>query len=118
MVRLLRTVRYWANILSQIRGREIRLRRVTVMTSMAMVGLIYNRCLTIKDGVFDDSAAVTLMSNDTEQINLSANMFHELWSRALELCIGMFLLATELGWVCIVPLLIVICTLLQILIAL
>lgn len=90
---------------------EIRLCRLTVMTRMAVVGLIHNRCLTIRDGVFDDSAAVTLMSNDAEQIAHSADLFHELWARVLELCIGMYLLANELGWVSIVPLLIVACRL-------
>jgi ATP-binding cassette, subfamily C (CFTR/MRP), member 1 len=90
---------------------EVRLSRLTVMTRMAMVGLIHNRCLTIRDGVFDDSAAVTLMSNDAEQITYSADLFHELWSQTLELCIGMYLLASELGWVCIIPLLIVVCML-------
>ncbi len=83
------------------------------MIRMAMVGLIHNRCLSIRDGVFDDSAAMTLMSNDAEQITYSADLVHGLWSQALELCIGMYLLATELGWTCIVPLLIVVCTLLQ-----
>jgi ATP-binding cassette subfamily C (CFTR/MRP) protein 1 len=93
---------------------DIRLHRLNVMSHMTIVGLIHNRCLTIKDGVFDDSAAVTLMSNDVEQIMFSADLSHELWSQTFELCIGMYLLATELGWVCIVPLLIVVCTLLQI----
>jgi hypothetical protein len=89
---------------------DVRLNRLTAMSRMAMVGLIHNRCLTIRDGVFDDSAAVTLMSNDADQITYSADLLHQLWSQTLELCIGMYLLASELGWVCIVPLLIVACT--------
>lgn len=91
---------------------DIRLHRLNVMSHMTIVGLIHNRCLTIKDGVFDDSAAVTLMNNDVDQTMFSADLFHELWSQTFELCIGMYLLATQLGWVCIVPLLIVACTLL------
>ncbi|KAI9738029.1 MAG: hypothetical protein M1818_005457 [Claussenomyces sp. TS43310] len=89
---------------------DIRLHRLNVMSHMIIVGLIHNRCLTIKDGVFDNSAALTLMSNDVEQIMFSADLFHELWSQTFELCIGMYLLASELGWVCIVPLLIVVFT--------
>lgn len=93
---------------------DIRLHRLNVRSHMTIIGLIHNRCLTIKDGVFDDSAAVTLMSTDVERIMMTADLLHELWAQTLELCIGMYLLATELGWVCIVPLIIVACTLLQI----
>jgi len=92
---------------------DIRLHRLNVMSHMATVGLIHNRCLTIQQGVFDDSAAVTLMSNDVEQIIFTADLLHELWSQTLELCIGMYLLAMELGWVCIVPILLVVCTFLR-----
>ena len=88
---------------------DIRLSRLTVLTRMAMVGLVHNRCLTIKDGVFDESAAVTLMSNDAEQMTFGANLLHELWSQALELCVGMYLLGSELGWVCIVPISLAVC---------
>ena len=88
---------------------DIRLSRLTVLTRMAMVGLVHNRCLTIKDGVFDESAAVTLMSNDAEQMTFGANLLHELWSQVLELCIGMYLLGSELGWVCVVPIVFVLC---------
>jgi hypothetical protein len=59
--------------------------------------------------VFDESVAVTLMSNDTGNVAHCWDLFHELWSQVLELCIGMYLLARELGWVCISPLLVVLC---------
>ena len=88
---------------------DIRLHQLNVMSNMTIVGLIHNRCFTIKDGVFDDSAAVTLISNDVEQIMFSADLFHELWSQTIELCIGMYLLSREIGWVCIFPLLVVAC---------
>jgi len=90
---------------------DIRINRLTVMMRMAMVGIIHNRCLTIKDGVFDDSAAVSLMSNDAESVTFSANVVHDMWAQVLDLSIGMYLLALELGWVCILPLLIVACRL-------
>lgn len=79
------------------------------MTRIALVGIIYNRCLTVREGVFDESAAMTLMSNDTENAANCGDIFHELWSQVLELCIGMYLLAIELGWVCIFPPLVVLC---------
>ena len=75
----------------------------------ALVGLIHNRSLTIRDGVFDDSVAATLMSTDGDMIVYFAELFHELWSCVLELVVGMYLLGSELGWVCIVPIFVVIC---------
>lgn len=79
------------------------------MERMALVGVIYNDCLTVKDGVFDESAAVTLMSNDADSAAGCWDIFHDLWSQFLEVCIGMYMLATELGWVCIFPVLVVLC---------
>lgn len=86
---------------------DARNNRLNVLSGMGIIGLIHNRCLTIKDGIFDESAAVTLMSNDADMIQYTASLVHELWAQSLELAIGLYLLATELGWVCLVPLLIV-----------
>lgn len=97
---------------------DIRLHRISVMSKMTMIGLIHNRCLTIKYGAFDDAAAVTLISTDVEEVMFSADIFHEIWAQCLELCIGLYFLARELGWVCIVPLLVVACKLFSSLIAL
>jgi ATP-binding cassette, subfamily C (CFTR/MRP), member 1 len=85
------------------------LARLSCLTHMALVGIIHNRCLTIKDGLFDESAAVTLMDNDTGNGANCGYIFHALWSGGLELCIGMYMLARELGWVCIFPLFVVLC---------
>ncbi len=83
--------------------------RLSCLTRMALVGIIHNRCLTIKDGVFDEAVALTLMSDDTEDVASSGDLFHELWSQVLELSIGIYMLARELGWVCIFPLFVVFC---------
>ena len=37
----------------------------------AAVGLIYNRTLNLQDGVYDEAAAVTLMSTDIERLLVS-----------------------------------------------
>lgn len=89
---------------------ERRVARLSYRIRMGLVGVIYNRCLTIEAGILDDSAAVTLMSSDTEDAASSGALFHQLWSEVLELCIGIYLLGRELGWVCIFPLLVVLCT--------
>lgn len=89
---------------------ERQVARLNCQIRMGLVGIIYSRCLTIEAGALDDSAAVTLMSSDTEDAANSAALFHQFWSEVLELCIGMYMLARELGWVCISPLLVVLCT--------
>lgn len=70
---------------------------------MGLIGIIYNDCLTVKHGTFDESAALTLMSSDADDAASCASLFHETWSQVLELSIGMYLLAEELGWVCVIP---------------
>lgn len=87
---------------------DARNNRLSIMSGMGIVGLIHNRCLTIRDGIFDESAAVTLMSNDADMIEYTASLVHELWAQSLELAIGLYLLAMQLGWVCLVPVLIVV----------
>lgn len=92
---------------------DIRLHRLNVMSHMTIIGLIYNRSFTAKDGTFDAAAAVTLMTNDAEQVMFTADLFHELWSQTIEFSIGMYLLSTQLGWVCVIPVLAVLCMSLQ-----
>ncbi|KAL5315383.1 hypothetical protein ACEPPN_016250 [Leptodophora sp. 'Broadleaf-Isolate-01'] len=89
---------------------DIRLHRLNVMSHMTIIGLIYNRSFTAKDGTFDAAAAVTLMTNDAEQVMFTADLFHELWSQTIEFSIGMYLLSTQLGWVCVIPVLAVLFT--------
>lgn len=89
---------------------ERQVARLNCQIRMGLVGVIYNRSLTIEAGILDDSAAVTLMSSDTEDAANSGALFHQFWSEVLELCIGIYMLARELGWVCISPLLVVLCT--------
>ncbi|KAK6206478.1 hypothetical protein LQW54_007771 [Pestalotiopsis sp. IQ-011] len=67
---------------------ERQVARLNCQIRMGLVGVIYNRCLTVEAGVLDDSAAVTLMSSDTEDAANSGALFHQLWSEVLELCIS------------------------------
>lgn len=65
---------------------------------------------------FNESSAITLMSTDVDRISMSIQDLHEVWARLFEVIIGTTLLARQLGWVCIMPLLVVgsknhICTL-------
>lgn len=70
-----------------------RLFRSVTMFRGALVTLIFNRTLELQDGLYDESAAVTLMSTDIERISVSMEMIHEVWAQAIEIVIGIWLLA-------------------------
>lgn len=72
-----------------------------------IVSLIYSQTLTLIEGSVDDSAAVSLMSNDVDQIAYGLEELNEIWSRFLELAIGVPLLALQLGWASMMPLIVV-----------
>lgn len=73
------------------------------------VYLIYNRTLLLKEGVYDESAAVSLMSNDVDRIAFCLTELNECWSRCIEIAIGLTLLSIQLGWVSLVPLVVIAC---------
>lgn len=85
-----------------------KLNRFMTMFRGASVSLIYNRALSIQDGLYDESAAVTLMSTDVDRITACLTELNECWARAVEVVLGVTLLALQLGWVCVVPILIVV----------
>lgn len=73
----------------------------------ALVGLIHQRSLNRSSGSYDDGSAVTLMSTDVDSLDTVAEMFHESWAQFLEVIVGTTLLARQIGWTCLVPLLII-----------
>jgi hypothetical protein len=62
----------------------------------------------MKNNVKDPSAAVTLMSTDVDRVCQSLVVLHDLWSRPLELAVGITLLAMQIGWISVMPLLVVV----------
>ncbi|OAA63926.1 ABC transporter, transmembrane domain, type 1 [Cordyceps fumosorosea ARSEF 2679] len=82
--------------------------RFKVMFRGASVCLIYDKALQTRDGVYDESAAVTLMSTDVDQITECLTELNEYWARAIEVTLGVSMLAKQLGWVCVVPLALVV----------
>lgn len=78
--------------------------RFKTMFRGASVCLIYDKALQTRDGVYDESAAVTLMSTDVDQITECLTELNECWARAIEVALGVSMLAKQLGWVCVVPL--------------
>lgn len=86
-----------------------KLYRTVTMFRGATVSLIYSRALQIQDGLYDESASITLMSTDTDRVALAIYHLNEVWSRLIEVAIAIFLLARQIGWVAVIPLVIVIC---------
>ena len=82
--------------------------RLNCIGRMGLVGLLHRQCLTMRDSDADGSGAVTLANSDAEDVANSGELVHDLWSKTLELAVGMYLLARQVGWVCVLPLLVVI----------
>ncbi|MCJ1377074.1 hypothetical protein MMC17_000164 [Xylographa soralifera] len=81
--------------------------RFITMFRSAMITVIFDRTLSLQDGVYNESSAVSLMGTDTERICLSIEKVHEVWAQLFEVVIGIALLGRQLGWVCIWPLVVV-----------
>lgn len=79
----------------------------------AVVGLINNKSFTQQSTGHDDGRPVTLMSTDAESVGQAASMFHETWAQVIEVLLGTTMLAREVGWVCLVPYIIIFCKSLQ-----
>jgi len=77
------------------------------MFRSGMIALIYEKTLVLKD-IVDTSGAVAMMSSDVDQISSVLEEINEVWTRVVEICIGLPLLARQLGWVSIVPVIVVI----------
>ena len=63
--------------------------RMRVRCRGAVVGLIHARCLTMRDGVYDDSAAVTHMSSDAGLVETFPWYVQESWAQIVEVLLGM-----------------------------
>lgn len=75
------------------------------------VALIYRHALDLSSGCFEESAAVTLMSTDVNRVILSHVELNERWARLIEVVVGLTLLAHQFGWVCVVPIVVLLGTL-------
>jgi len=71
------------------------------------VSLIYAKTLELQAEVYDESTALTLMSTDIDRLATSLEAACEIWARAIEMAIGLWLLERQLGWVCVAPIFIV-----------
>ncbi|PMB63589.1 ABC transporter C family member 10 [Beauveria bassiana] len=69
---------------------------------------IYDHLLCLADGDGNKSATLTLMSADLDRIAAALPELNEVWSQTIEVIIGVILLSLQLGWVSVVPIVLVI----------
>lgn len=88
-----------------------RLSRLKVTIRGAVVGLINCKSLSQQSSSYDDGRAATLISTDAQSVGSSAQILHETWAQVIEVVLGTLMLASEVGWICLVPLVIIFCEL-------
>lgn len=78
------------------------------MVRAATISLIYVTLLDCPEGEHNEAKAVTLMSTDVDRIVSGLELVHETWARLLEMAIGVWLLAQQMGAVSIAPVIVAI----------
>ena len=79
------------------------------MTRSALVGLIHDHTMKLASVSYDNGAATTLMSTDADSFDGIAEMVHEIWAQIVEVLIGIWLLAGQVGWIWPLPLFLIYC---------
>jgi ATP-binding cassette, subfamily C (CFTR/MRP), member 1 len=79
------------------------------MSRGALVGLIYNRVHDVWTDSSHKGAAVTLMSTDADNLSGVIEMVIDLSGHATGVTIGLLMLFKEVGWLCMLPLLMILC---------
>jgi hypothetical protein len=87
---------------------QYKLYRSLTMVRAATVSLIYVTSLDSLEETLDDSKTVTLMSTDVDRIVSGLELVHETWARLLEMAIGVWLLARQIGAISIAPIVVAI----------
>ncbi|KAK7455438.1 hypothetical protein Landi51_02642 [Colletotrichum acutatum] len=65
-----------------------------------LISLIFKKTLSLDASIIKDSAPVTLMSVDIENIAVSMTFIHDVWAAAIELPVGVYLLYRQVGPPC------------------
>ncbi|RMZ03683.1 hypothetical protein D0864_02905 [Hortaea werneckii] len=69
-----------------------------------LIGAICEKSLQLPNDETNKQSAITLISADTERINLGLRNMHEVWANVIELAVAIYLLQREVGAVAVVPL--------------
>jgi ATP-binding cassette, subfamily C (CFTR/MRP), member 1 len=81
--------------------------RLEMKIRAALIGLIHHHALKAQPSAYEDGRAVALMGNDVPGSENSAGLFHEFWGTLVELIAGILMLSWQVGWLWLLPLVIV-----------
>lgn len=73
------------------------------------MGLIHDHTMRLASVSYDDGAAITLMSTDADSLDGIGEMVHEIWAQIVQVLIGTWLLAGQVGWIWPLPLFLICC---------
>ncbi|KAI7461939.1 multidrug resistance-like protein [Hortaea werneckii] len=76
---------------------------ITIIRGL-LIGVICEKSLQLPNDEASKQSAITLISADTERINLGLRNMHEVWANVIELAVAIYLLQREVGAVAVVPL--------------
>ena len=82
--------------------------RLAVKMRGAMVSSIYRKTLELKSADTQPAAALTLVSTDIETATSGVIHLHEIWGDIVETALATYLLQRQLGWTCIIPIILAI----------
>ncbi|EAW08899.1 putative ABC transporter [Aspergillus clavatus NRRL 1] len=77
--------------------------QVMIMVRGCLVTTIYRRTLALSTHELEESAAVTLMSTDVEQVMLAVEDTHEVWANVAQIGLAVWLLERQVSWACVAP---------------
>lgn len=86
-----------------------RLNKLKLATRSALIGVIHDKIMTTSSISYDNGESTTLMSSDADSLDGITEMLHETWAQAIEVIIGIILLASEVGWIWPLPLFLIFC---------
>ncbi|KXG53458.1 ABC transporter, transmembrane domain, type 1 [Penicillium griseofulvum] len=87
--------------------REAAKRRAMIAVKGSLIGILHEKTLQCND---DGHSALGLMTNDVEELQMAFGWAHVIWSSFISLSLGLYLLASRLGWASIIPLMLVLLT--------
>lgn len=79
------------------------------MSRSCLIGIIHDKTIKSPAMSYDNGQATTLMSTDANSLDDVAGMVHEIWAQAIEVVLGVTLLATQVGWIWPLPLFLIYC---------
>ncbi|KAI1326803.1 putative ABC transporter [Xylariaceae sp. FL0255] len=81
--------------------------QLKIMTRSALICLIYEKTMELPSSAHENGETITLLSTDTDSLDGIAEMIHEIWAQIVEVFVGVWLLASQVGWIWPLPLVLI-----------